>query len=92
MMFDAPTNKGEHVTSNVACDVKMTLCIMTLCNFLPFLGQNVISDGPTNGLSNVNTLIDDLFLTNNIRGKKHRHVVVNNLFVGQINVLTECLK
>jgi len=29
----------------------MTLCIMTLCYIPPFVGPNVISDSPTNGLS-----------------------------------------
>ena len=29
----------------------MTLCVMTLRKYPPFVGPNVISDGPTNGLS-----------------------------------------
>jgi len=62
MMSDAPTNAGKQVTSNVECErsqgntkdsvfwlVKMMLCAITLHTFLPFVGPNVISDGPTNG-------------------------------------------
>jgi len=64
MTFDAPTNAEKHVTSNDACSrcqrytndsiflmVKMTLCVMMIRNSLPFVGPNVISNGPKNRLT-----------------------------------------
>jgi len=61
LTLDAPTNVGKHVTSNIAgarsqrntkdsvfCLAQMALCVMTLSNFLHFVGANVISNGPTN--------------------------------------------
>ena len=58
-----PSNVGKQVMLNIAytrCQrnkrnsvfwlAKMTLCVMTLRNFQPFVAPNVNSDGPTNGL------------------------------------------
>jgi len=64
MTSDAPTNAGKHVTSNTAGArsqrytkysviwlAKMALRLMMLRNFPPYVGPNVISYGPSNGLS-----------------------------------------
>ena len=63
-MTDAPTNAGTNVNQTMHLShhnrytkylvfwlAKMTLCIMRLCNFPPFLRPNIISNDPTNGLS-----------------------------------------
>jgi len=40
-----------HTKDSVFLLAQMTLCLITLCNFPPFLGPNTISDGPTDELS-----------------------------------------
>ena len=59
MTSDASTNAGKHVISNIAriqnrfslLTGPNDIVLLTLHNFPPFIGQNVISDGPTNWLS-----------------------------------------
>ena len=58
MTFNAPTNAGKYVTSNIACErsqrytkqprllIGLKMCVK-LHNFLTFVGPNVISDGLT---------------------------------------------
>ena len=50
---------------------QMTLCVMTLCNFPPFIRPNVISGGPTNGLSNVNCGAPNIFIRWWLTSNKH---------------------
>jgi len=64
MMSDVPTNAEKQDVSNSECAycqrntndltillAQMTLCIMMLRNFPPFIRPSLISDGPTNGMS-----------------------------------------
>jgi len=64
MTSDAPTSSGKHITSNIACGrsqwntkypvfwlAQMTLCVVMLYNFPPFVRLNVILVGLTDCLS-----------------------------------------
>jgi len=64
MMYGASISVGKHATSNFACAcsqrytkdsviwlAQMTLCVVMLCKFPPFVEPDVILDGLTNRLS-----------------------------------------
>jgi len=92
-MTYAQTSAGKHVSSNSACvrckrytkdavfGLAQMTCIMTLHNFPLFFVPNIISDGPTIGLS-IGQLKTALFLNNYINFE-YQIVVCTKISISQ---------